>query len=157
MTRRPRMLSLLLEERSLSSRVYCLCLGTMTVLLPSSATRSLIKASHLFRQPYNLCAYVSPEARCRKDEFHESLVCPRPRAGNARSRCRFLSITIDIPAPVRQQIKLSTLTLPIANQSDYLIHVNPSRKRTLSVCASCRELLQFIRRRALMVFQKGVF
>jgi hypothetical protein len=44
-----------------------------------------------------------------------------------------------VSKPVR-----STLTLPITNQSDYLIRVNPSRKRTLSVYASCRELLYSI-------------
>ena len=48
-------------------------------------------------------AYVSLTTWCRTDELHEGVVRPRPRVGNARPRCWLFSITLDIPAPVRQQ------------------------------------------------------
>ena len=40
-------------------------------------------------------------------------------------------------------IKSSSVDRSFINLSDYPIHVNPNRKRTLSVYASCRELLSF--------------
>jgi len=48
-------------------------------------------------------AYVSFTTWCRKDELHEGAVRPRPRVGNPWPRCWLFSITLDLPAPVRQQ------------------------------------------------------